>query len=61
MKILRPAETAKKIGVSGVSLWRWEREGKFPKRVKIGPNAAGHIEEEVDAWIEKKASERQEA
>lgn len=60
MRILRPAETAKKLGVTNVTLWRWEKEGLFPKRIKIGPSAAGHIEEEVDAWIIEQ-SERQRA
>ena len=51
-RILRFPEVYEKIGVSNVSLWRWEKVGRFPKRVKIGPNAAGWIESEVDAWIE---------
>jgi prophage regulatory protein len=42
-------------------IYRLEREGKFPKRIQLGPNAVGWIEHEVDAWIESKMAQRENA
>ena len=58
-RILRFPELKKKVGgVSTVTVWRWEKEGNFPLRIRLGGNACGWIESEIDSWIEKKAAER---
>lgn len=58
-RILRFPELRKKIGgVSNVTVWRWERDGHFPKRIRLGGNSAGWLESEVDMWIEQRAAER---
>jgi len=36
---------------SRTTIWRLEKEGKFPKRRQIGNHAVGWIESEVLAWI----------
>ena len=51
MRILRKSEVVKRTGISAVSIWRQEQEGKFPKRRKIGKRAVGWFEEEIDAHI----------
>lgn len=53
MQILRPKETAAKIGMSARHLRRLEQQGKFPKRRQLfdGGKACGHLESEVDEWI----------
>lgn len=33
-------------------IWRLEQAGKFPKRLRIGPNRVAWMYEEVDEWIE---------
>lgn len=57
-RILRRASVQDRIGVHMVTLWRWERAGRFPRRVRIGPNAVGWLEHEVDAWIRARAEDR---
>ena len=37
---------------------RLEKEGKFPKRLQLGPNRVGWLESEVIAWIESLKSQR---
>ena len=62
MRILRPAETAAKVGICDRQLRDMEAEGMFPRRFPINPNgkgrAVGHLESEVDAWIEERAASR---
>lgn len=61
-RILRPEETTARTGFCDRQLRDLERDGLFPKRFPLNPNgrgrAVGHLESEVDAWIEARASAR---
>lgn len=61
-RILRPKDTEAKVGLCNRELRDLEREGLFPKRFPLNPSgrgrAVGHLESEVDAWIEARASAR---
>lgn len=65
MRILRPSETATKVGICDRQLRDMEAEGLFPKRFPINPSgkgrAVGHLESEIDNWIESRAASRREA
>jgi len=56
-RIIRIAELAsspKKAGILPVSpatIWRWVRDGKFPKPLKLGPCVTDWHTHEVDAFI----------
>jgi len=60
--ILRPNQTAAKVGLCDRELRDLEAAGLFPKRFLINPSgrgrAVGHLESEVDAWIEARAAAR---
>lgn len=61
-RILRFPEVRNRVGgVTNVTLWRWEKDGSFPKRIRIGGNSAGWLESEIDDWIEKKAAGRKDS
>lgn len=51
MNLISPQETQKRTDLSGVTLWRLEKSGKFPKRVNTTPSRVAWVEEEVDEWI----------
>lgn len=48
-------------GISRSTLWREERAGRFPPRVRITENRIGWEEAEVLAWIEGKLQSRSNA
>ncbi len=50
----------KGIVYSKVQLWRLERAGKFPRRVKLSPQRVAWIESEIDAWIAARIAARRE-
>jgi len=52
MLILRTAEVARLTGLSRTTLWRLERSGEFPSRVRLGQNSVGWREDEIARWIE---------
>ena len=54
MRFLRTDEVERRAGLSRTTIWRLERKGQFPARRRIGPNAVGWLEEEIDAWIESR-------
>lgn len=51
MKVIHYGEMKRLIGVSRTTLWRWERKGLFPARIKLGPNSVAWAEDEVAAWL----------
>jgi prophage regulatory protein len=61
MKIVRKADAAAKLGISGRHLDRLESEGRAPRRIQLGRNSVGWIESELDEWIEARAAERYQA
>jgi prophage regulatory protein len=42
---------AKGVPYSKPHLWRLERDGKFPKRVPLGPGRYAYVESEIDGYI----------
>lgn len=60
MKLLRFPQVKDRVGYSRMHIHRMEKEGKFPKRVQLGPNSVAWIESEVNAWIQAKANARHE-
>ncbi len=44
---------------SNVHLLRLEKEEKFPRRVQLSENRVGWLEDEMDAWIDARAAERE--
>ena len=53
VRFCRKPEILARVGVSDSTLWRMERDGKFPKRRTIGSGVAGWLSNEIDAWFEK--------
>lgn len=62
-RVLRPAQTAALVGVTGMTLTRWEKAGLFPRRFKLVPNsgpfgAVGHDYAEVMQWLAERRNSR---
>lgn len=58
MKILSKKEVREKVVYSIQHITRLEQAGRFPKRLRLGENRVGWLEEEVDDWINSKVRER---
>lgn len=57
-RIIRKPEVLACVGLSDTTVWRLEKSGKFPRRVKLGGNSVGWFEDEIDALLEQKSGER---
>ena len=53
-------KSTKGVTYSKQHLRRLEKAGEFPRRVPIGENRYGYVEDEVDAWLEAKIAARDE-
>lgn len=55
VRILRIDEVAERIGLSRSTIWRLERRQEFPPRRRLGPNAVGWFDNEIEEWIRSRA------
>ena len=46
------------IPYSASHIWRLERSGQFPQRVRLGPNRVAWVKSEVTDWVESKLAAR---
>jgi len=60
VRLLRLPEVLKRVPYSEAHIWRLEREGKFPRRARLGANRVVWVEAEVDEWLNSKLEERSE-
>jgi predicted DNA-binding transcriptional regulator AlpA len=60
-RIVRPKESQARLGIKHSNFWADVKSGALPPLVRLGPRCVGHIEEELDAYIErlKTARDRQ--
>lgn len=57
-RLIRKPELLSMIGLSDTTVWRMERDGRFPKRLRIGGNSVGWLESEITSWLRSRAEER---
>ncbi|HLS81310.1 MAG TPA: AlpA family phage regulatory protein [Steroidobacter sp.] len=57
-RILRLPQVIDKTGLGRDSIYRGGREDWFPKPVKISERASGWFEDEIDAYLERRAALR---
>ncbi len=58
MRLLTKQEVRDRVCYSPQHIARLEKVGQFPKRVQLGPNRVGWVEEEIEAWIMERIDER---
>lgn len=51
LRVVRPKEAAKRIGVSRATLYRYVASGALPKPRRISPGVSGWLEETIDSFI----------
>lgn len=49
--VLREKKVIDITGLSRTTIWRQEREGKFPRRIKISERAVGWLKSDILNWL----------
>jgi len=50
-KILRKPAVVERVGLSGTTIWRMVRDGRFPAPLQLSENAVGWKESDIEAWL----------
>ena len=50
-RYVREPECRERTGLSRMTRWRLEENGKFPRRRRISENAVGWLESELSDWL----------
>lgn len=58
MRLMRLPEVERATGYKRSSIYALAARGEFPRPVKLGRRASAWVEDEVQAWIEARISER---
>ena len=59
-RIISGREVREMVSYSLMQIWRLERDGRFPKRIKLGPGRIGWSLREIQDWIAARKAERDE-
>lgn len=57
-RLLRLSDVLARVPYTRKHLYELEKAGRFPRRIKLGPNSVAWIESEVEAWISERIQER---
>jgi len=57
-RLITKRELCQMVPYTPQHILRLEKEGKFPRRVQVGPNRVAWLESEVEAWVAARVAER---
>lgn len=55
---LRLPEVQRRVGYKHATIYKKMQLGEFPLAVRIGANAVGWVEAEIDAWVQARIEAR---
>jgi prophage regulatory protein len=58
LAIWREKEVERRTGLSRTTRYRWERQGRFPRRVPLGPTTSGYLAAEIIGWMRDLVAQR---
>lgn len=56
--VMRLPEVMKVTGMSRSLIYRYIKNGRFPKQIKLGERASGWLAEEIICWVADRVSAR---
>ena len=59
MRLLSKRQLKEMVLYSPQHIARLEKAGKFPKRIQLGPNRVGWLEQEVLDWLQERLDRRE--
>ena len=51
-------QVQEQVPYSASHIWRLEKSGEFPKRIRLGGNRVAWLQSEVNSWVESKLASR---
>lgn len=50
-RIIRASELAEMLGISKPTLWRMEKRGELPPKIRISKRVVGWRESDISSWL----------
>jgi prophage regulatory protein len=50
-RLVRIGEVLHRVGVHRGTIYKWIKEGRFPRQIALGANSAAWYETEINEWI----------
>ena len=50
-RLVRVREVVERTGLARTTIWRFQKEGRFPPAVRVGDRRIAWREEDIAAWI----------
>ena len=57
-KLLMLSQVREIVPYSASHIWRLERSGQFPRRIRLGGNRVAWLQSEVNSWVDGKIALR---
>ena len=57
-RLLRLPEVIRRAGISRSEIYRREKKGTFPRKLRVSRRVTAWVEAEIDAWIELAIAQR---
>lgn len=57
IRYIRQPEVLARVGVSWITIYRWEKQDHFPKRRRLGRHTVAWVEAEIDEWCAQRAAQ----
>jgi prophage regulatory protein len=58
VRLLRLPQVKAAVGLGRAAIYQLQREGRFPKSVRIIGRTVGWVEDEIQAWLAQRITER---
>ncbi|WP_183361243.1 helix-turn-helix transcriptional regulator [Geomonas limicola] len=49
--VIPPSKIREVTGLSRTTVWRLERLGQFPHRIRLSPGRVGYRRSEIESWL----------
>ena len=57
IQIIRFPALSKMLGISRSTLFRWMRDGEFPRNFNMGANSVAWLYSDIESWIQSRSKE----
>ncbi len=54
-RFIRLPEVLARVGVSWLTIYRWERQGRFPARRHLSTKTVAWVEDEIEEWCKQRS------
>lgn len=51
-QIISIADLCRLLGKTRITIWRWQKAGRLPSAIRLGPNSVGFRKSDIQHWLD---------